>query len=98
MPKNTVKRKKLTPDQIARMSERGEDVTRYMKSVKFHPGHKDIQVMPSVQRVNVDFASAMLSELDEISTELNVSRQGLIKTWLRDALDRYYVNKKHRSG
>ncbi len=59
---------------------------------------KDIVIMPGVQRVNVDFAKPMLHELDAVSAELNVSRQSLIKTWLRDSLDQYYKNKKIRNA
>jgi len=33
----------------------------------------------------------MLKELDDISNELNISRQALIKTYLRHALDNHYL-------
>jgi metal-responsive CopG/Arc/MetJ family transcriptional regulator len=41
--------------------------------------------------VNVDFAAAMLNELDETAKALNISRQALIKTLVRQALDQHYV-------
>jgi len=44
-----------------------------------------------VQRVNVDFTVEMLAELDKAASELNVSRQALIKTYLRQALDQHYL-------
>jgi metal-responsive CopG/Arc/MetJ family transcriptional regulator len=40
---------------------------------------------------NVDFASPMLAELDKAAHELNVSRQAVIKTLLRQALDQHYL-------
>ena len=43
-----------------------------------------------IQRVNVDFTESMLEELDTIANELNISRQAVIKTYLREAL----VNQK----
>ncbi|MGA2905871.1 MAG: hypothetical protein ABSD98_18755 [Candidatus Korobacteraceae bacterium] len=47
-------------------------------------------MMSPIQRVNVDFTVPMLSELDA-AKELNISRQALIKTLLRQALDRRYL-------
>ncbi|HEY4011592.1 MAG TPA: ribbon-helix-helix protein, CopG family [Acidobacteriaceae bacterium] len=47
--------------------------------------------MRPVQRVNVDFAAEMLEELDREAVELNVSRQAVIKSLLRQALDQHYV-------
>jgi metal-responsive CopG/Arc/MetJ family transcriptional regulator len=52
-----------------------------------------------IQRVNVDFAAPMLNELDQAATELNISRQAVIKSLLRQALDqRYLAASQHRAG
>ena len=53
-------------------------------------------VRPSVQRVNVDFAAAMLKELDHEAETLNLSRQAVIKTMLREALDRRCLAQQAR--
>jgi metal-responsive CopG/Arc/MetJ family transcriptional regulator len=45
------------------------------------------------QRVNVDFTVAMLKELDEMAAELNISRQAVIKSYLRQALDQHKLAK-----
>jgi hypothetical protein len=71
-----------TADEIAEMADRGEDVTRFFK-----PG----KMMPPIHRVNVDFALPMLQELDRQAQELNISRQAVIKTLLRHALDQRYI-------
>ena len=55
-------------------------------------------MMQPVQRVNVDFTGAMLEELDREARELNVSRQAVIKTLLRRALDEQYVAAAARPG
>lgn len=47
--------------------------------------------MRPVQRVNVDFTAEMLDELDAEATQLNISRQAVIKSLLRQALDQHYV-------
>ena len=44
-----------------------------------------------VQRVNVDFTLPMLVELDKAAEDLNVSRQAVIKTLLRQSLDQHYL-------
>jgi len=45
--------------------------------------------MNPIQRVNVDFTAEMLREVDEEATGLNISRQAVIKTLVREGLDRY---------
>ena len=77
--------KRPTPDEIAEMAERGEDVSRFFtnKGQMKHP----------VQRVNVDFTVEMLKELDDVASELNISRQAVIKSFLRQALDQHYIAK-----
>ncbi|MBC2717181.1 MAG: hypothetical protein HF978_17895 [Desulfobacteraceae bacterium] len=39
----------------------------------------------------VDFTETMLNELDTIARELNISRQAVIKTYLRQAMDQHYL-------
>jgi hypothetical protein len=36
----------------------------------------------------------MLKELDTIAKELNISRQAVIKTYLRQALDQHYMARQ----
>jgi len=52
--------------------------------------------MPAIRRVNVDFAENMLLELDGLVREMNVSRQAVIKSILRQGLDQHYTAKKKR--
>ena len=68
-----------TADEIAEMASRGEDVSAYFTN-KF-------TVVKPVRRVNVDLTHGMLRELDERAARLNVSRQAVIKTLLRQALN-----------
>ena len=76
--------KRVDAEEIAEMADRGEDVSAYFT-------HQFTVVRPAVQRVNVDFAAPMLKELDREADALNVSRQAVIKTMLREALDRRYL-------
>jgi hypothetical protein len=68
-----------TADEIGEMASRGEDISAYFTN-KF-------TVVRPVQRVNVDLTQGMLRELDARAARLNVSRQAVIKTLLRQALD-----------
>ncbi len=90
------KKNKVTADEIAEMADSGKDVTKFFKKGKMNLPLEEVNIAVNVQRVNVDFAKPMLNELDGISQELNVSRQSLIKTWLRESLDKYYEHKKLR--
>lgn len=78
--------KKPTADEIAEMADKGEDISQYFTN-------KGKMKYPT-QRVNVDFTVTMLDELDDIAKELNVSRQAIIKVYLRQALDQHYLAKK----
>ncbi|HEY2499808.1 MAG TPA: CopG family transcriptional regulator [Candidatus Angelobacter sp.] len=70
-------------EQIANRAERGEDISRFFTNAGSMTG--------PIQRVNVDFAAPMLQELDAAAKELNISRQALIKTLIRQALDQRYL-------
>ena len=75
----TTSKTKPTADDIADKASRGEDVSAYFTN-KF-------TVARPVKRVNVDLTQGMLRELDERAARLNISRQAVIKTLLRRALD-----------
>ena len=82
--KNTRKRTKpVTAEAIAKLAEQRKDVSRYFTNKG--------RMMGPIQRVNVDFTSLMLEELDQRAEELNISRQAVIKTMLRQALDQHYL-------
>jgi hypothetical protein len=57
--------------------DKGEDITRFL----------DLKNATVVQRVNVDFPSWMVDMLDREAIKLNVSRQAIIKMWIRERLD-----------
>jgi len=77
MPKTS--RTMPAADEIAERASRGEDVSAYFTN-KF-------TVVRPVRRINVDLTHGMLRELDERAARLNVSRQAVIKTLLRQALN-----------
>jgi len=78
--------KKVTAEEIADLADSGEDISRYFSNKG--------KIKYPVKRVNVDFSVIMLKELDDIANELNISRQALIKTSLRNALDNHYLARQ----
>ena len=89
MPK--IAKKIPTADEIAEMADRGEDISKYFTG--------DGKMKPplnkaGMQLVNVDFTPEMLHELDNIVREVNISRQAVIKMYIRQAIDQYYMAKK----
>ena len=71
-----------TADEIAERADRGEDISQHFTNTG--------RMKRPVQRVNVDFTVQMLHELDAVASELNISRQAVIKSYLRQALDQHY--------
>ncbi len=77
-------RKPMPAEAIARLADQGSDVSRFFTNT-------GRMMMPGpIRRVNVDLASGMLEELDRAAKELNISRQAVIKTLIRQALDQQY--------
>jgi hypothetical protein len=86
--KITQERKPVSAEAIARNADKGENVTRFFSG--------NGKMMPPIQRVNVDFTAPMLNELDDEARALNVSRQAVIKTLPRQALDRQRLARRVR--
>ena len=84
--KNTAKKKIQKADEIAELAMKGEDVSVFFTNKG--------EMRSPIQRVNVDFTLDMLKELDAIAKYLNISRQAVIKTYLRQALDQHYLSCK----
>jgi len=80
--------KPVSAEAIARLADQGKDVSRFFKG-------EGSMVRP-IQRVNVDVTAGMLEELDRAAQDLNVSRQAVIKTLVRQALDQHYLAQRAR--
>lgn len=89
MPKMSTK--PVDADEIAEMADLGQDISAHFTN------HFTV-AKPAVQRVNVDFTAPMLKELDREAETLNISRQAVIKTMLREALDRRYIAQQVRQS
>ena len=83
-------RKPLSAEAIAQLADNGKDVSQFFTNAG--------RMMTPIQRVNVDLASGMLEELDNAAKELNISRQAVIKTLIRQALDQQYLARGSRAS
>jgi hypothetical protein len=88
MKSNHKTKKTASAEAIARLADRGRNVSRFFTNKG--------QMMNPIQRVNVDLAPGMLEELDNAAGEMNISRQAVIKTLIRQALDQQYLARAHR--
>jgi hypothetical protein len=90
MKKTRKPAKPVTADAIACLADQGKDISGFFKG-------RGRMIQP-IQRVNVDLTAAMLEELDRAAQDLNVSRQAVIKTLVRQALDRHYLAQGARQS
>ena len=89
--KRTPKKKSIpSAEAIARQADQGKDVSRYFTNRG--------KMMQPIQRVNVDLTAEMLQELDQAASELNVSRQAVIKTLIRQALNQHHLAQQARKA
>jgi hypothetical protein len=88
MKKTRNSAKPPSADAIARLADQGKDVSRFFKG--------EGRMVQPIQRVNVDVTAGMLDELDKAARDLNVSRQAVIKTLVRQALDQHYLAQRAR--
>ena len=88
--KRTRKQKTPSAESIARMADQGKDISRFFTNRG--------RMMQPIQRVNLDLTEGMLQELDQAAAALNVSRQAVIKTLLRQALDQHHLARQARKA
>jgi hypothetical protein len=75
--------KPISAEAIARLADQGKDISRFFK--------REVRMVQPIQRVNIDLTATMLEELDRAALNLNISRQAVIKTLVRQALDHHYL-------
>lgn len=84
--KRIAKRKTTAAEAIARRADAGQDVSGFFTN-------RGKMVRP-IQRVNLDLTASMLEELDRAAAEMNISRQAVIKSLIRQALDHHYAARR----
>ena len=70
------------------MADQGKDISNFFKG--------SASMVQSIQQLNVDFTVDVLTELDQAAQTLNVSRQAVIKSQVRQGLDQHYLARQTR--
>jgi hypothetical protein len=86
MKKTLKSAKPVSADAIARLADEGKDISRFFKA-------RDAWFSQFSESMST---AAMLEELDKAAKDLNVSRQAVIKTLVRQALDQHYLAQRAR--
>jgi len=74
--------RKISSDEFERKFDEGEDISSYIDWSKARrPGLE-------LKRVNVDFPTWVVDDLDREAHRLGVTRQALIKLWIAERLNR----------
>jgi hypothetical protein len=89
MKNTSLKKKPVSAETIARMADNGKDVSRFFTNSG--------EMRKPIQRVNVDFSASMLEELESAARDLNISRQAVIKTLIRQGLDQRQRTRSSRT-
>ena len=88
MKKTSKTKRPISAESIARLADNGSDISSYFTNTG--------KMMPPLGNVGVDLNENMLKELSEAARKLNVSRQTLIKRFIRRGLDQHYLAQKAR--
>ena len=78
----------VSAEAIARLADQGRDISGFFK--------RQGRMVQPIQRVNVDVTADLLEELDKAARDLNMSRQAVIKTLVRQGLDQHYLAQRSR--
>lgn len=92
------KKKSATIEQIEAASLRGEDTSQYFGEARRMPPRETqkIEKPDNIVKLNVDLTLDFLRELDEVALFLNISRQAVMKTYLKEGVDRHFLAKQAR--
>ena len=82
--KRTKKKKPISAEAIARMADQGKDISG------FFTGH---MMLVPVHVVNIDFTEETVARLDHEASRLNITREAVIITLVREGLDRRHLRR-----
>ena len=89
--KRTAKTKRpVSAESIARLADNGQDISVYFTNKG--------KMTPPLDGVGIELNKNLLDELNEAAKSLNVSRQTLIKKFIRRGLDQYQLNQRSRKA
>jgi hypothetical protein len=93
---------KIPVEHIEEEALNGKDILKkYFDASSKRVGrpYKTLEKQRETIKTNLDLTTGFAAELDSIADHLNISRQAVIKMFLRQALDQHYLaNQKKESA
>jgi hypothetical protein len=90
MRKTSKSKRPVSAESIARLADSGQDVSSFFTNKG--------RMMPPVESMGLDLNEEMIEELNKAARKLNVSRQTLIKRFIRRGLDQHHLAQKDRKA
>lgn len=90
MRKTSSSKRVASAESIARLADRGEDISRFFTNKG--------KMMPPLENLGIDLNKQTMAQLDETAKQLNISRQALIKRFIRRGLTEHYSGLKNRKA
>ena len=80
----------VSAESIAKLADNGSDISSYFTNKG--------KMMPPLESVGIDLNQDIIEELNEAARKLKVTRQALIKRFIRHGLDQHYLAQKARKA
>ena len=90
MKKTSKRKRSVSTESIARLADNGKDVSSYFTNKG--------RMMPPLEGLGIDLSQKMIEELNEAARNLKVTRQALIKRFIRHGLDQHAMGQKARKA
>lgn len=86
MKKASKTKRTVSAESIARLAENGKDVSSYFTNKG--------KMMAPLESVGIDLNQETIEELTLVAKKLKVTRQALVKQFIRHGLDQYHTTRK----
>lgn len=90
MKKTSRTKRPASAESIAQLADNGSDISSYFTNKG--------KMLPPLESVGIDLNYDTLEELNEAAGKLKVTRQALIKRFIRHGLDQYHTTQKVRKA
>jgi len=90
MKRTSRAKRSVSAESIARLADKGADVSTYFTNQG--------KMMPPADDLGLELNKDMIAALNEAAKRLNVSRQTLIKRFIRSGLRQHSLDQKDRQA
>jgi hypothetical protein len=90
MKKTSKSKRPVSAESIARLADNGQDISSHFTNKG--------KMMPPLDSLNLDLNEETIQELNQAARKLKVSRQALVKRFIRRGLDQQYLANKDRKA